>query len=84
MTTVPGDAGAQCEIHCQSIGMSLSAVAIMANNVGCVCQPRRTVGGEAGITAGMATLVMQQQQAQSTLRAQQARQAQYRRTTQGR
>lgn len=35
---VPEDAGQTCADHCQSIGMRLTAVAIMANNVGCVCE----------------------------------------------
>jgi hypothetical protein len=60
---VPPDSAAICAEHCASIGMQLSAVAIMANNVGCVCQH---VHGPAGvsqsspITAGMATIVMQE------------------------
>lgn len=37
---VPQDAASTCQDHCQSIGMRLTAVAIMANNVGCVCEPR--------------------------------------------
>ncbi len=45
--TVPGDAGQTCTNHCQSIGMHLSAVAIMANNVGCICEPA-TVAPVAG------------------------------------
>src|SRR4051794_17042747 len=58
--SVPKDASAQCQHHCDGIGMSLGAVAIMADNVGCVCQVKATSGGEnAAITAGMATLAMQ-------------------------
>jgi len=36
--SVPPDAAQTCARHCQTIGMRLTAVAIMANNVGCVCQ----------------------------------------------
>ena len=35
---VPSDSAQRCEAHCQSIGLELTAVAIMANNVGCVCE----------------------------------------------
>jgi hypothetical protein len=37
--SIPTDAAQTCARHCQTIGMRLSAVAIMAENVGCVCQP---------------------------------------------
>jgi len=37
--SVPPDSAKICARHCDTIGMRLSAVAIMANNVGCVCQP---------------------------------------------
>jgi hypothetical protein len=36
--SLPSDAAQRCEGHCQTIGMHLTAVAIMAENVGCVCQ----------------------------------------------
>jgi len=36
--SIPRDAAHQCAVHCQSIGLSVTAVAIMAENVGCVCQ----------------------------------------------
>jgi hypothetical protein len=65
--SVPRDSAQQCARHCAAIGMSLGAVAIMAENVGCICKPAQTEsgGGEAaGITAGMATIAMQVQQRQ--------------------
>jgi len=73
---VPKDAAAQCAKLCAEIGMRLSAVAIMASNVGCVCQRSQTAAvsdESAATTGGMATLLMQQQAQQ---RAQQAQQAQ--------
>lgn len=63
---VPRDAANTCARHCWDIGLQLSAVAIMANNVGCVCQPRIGPPGPvasnygAATSAGMATIVMQQ------------------------
>lgn len=51
---VPADSAQRCQAHCQSIGLELTAVAIMANNVGCVCeQPARPApAGPRGIDAG--------------------------------
>jgi hypothetical protein len=36
--SIPPDAPQTCARHCQSIGMQVTALAIMAENVGCVCQ----------------------------------------------
>lgn len=73
LVKVPADAGASCGTQCESIGMELGAVAIMAGHVGCVCQPR-SGGSEPALSAtsaGMATIVVvaeqeKQQQHQST------------------
>jgi hypothetical protein len=46
--SVPPDAAQTCAQHCQTIGMRLTAVAIMANNVGCVCQSPAPAGSPAG------------------------------------
>jgi len=61
--SVPVDARQTCETYCHDVGMELGAVAIMANNVGCICES----GGKAGqttasaVSAGMAALVLQMQ-----------------------
>jgi hypothetical protein len=70
--SIPNDAGNICSQQCRRIGMNLSAVAIMANNIGCVCQasastpPAASLG--ASSAAGMVTIEMlnqhQQQQSQ--------------------
>jgi hypothetical protein len=63
--SIPADAAQTCARHCQSIGMRLSAVAIMAENVGCVCQHASdpatptTAGELSAPSAGMATIAMQ-------------------------
>jgi hypothetical protein len=64
---LPQDAAQTCSKHCETIGMRLSAVAIMADNVGCVCQfatqppaGPKTAGEFATPTAGMATIAVQQ------------------------
>jgi hypothetical protein len=92
---VPSDSAQICENHCASIGLGLSAVAIMANNVGCVCQPKAPDGGTKpadstpedaekqannALTAGMATLMLQEEaRRQQEERAQQQRMQQARR-----
>lgn len=38
-TYVPKDSAATCGGYCHDIGLELSSVVIMANNVGCVCSP---------------------------------------------
>jgi hypothetical protein len=65
--SVPPDAAQTCAEHCGSIGLRLSAVAIMASNVGCVCQGGKgaatgegTADQSATAAAGMATILMQQ------------------------
>jgi hypothetical protein len=72
---VPRDAATTCGNHCASIGLQLSAVAIMANNVGCVCQPRNQAGRvseyTASTSAGMATIAMQEAESEQTARRQQ-------------
>lgn len=45
---VAPDSAERCEAHCQSIGLELTAVAIMANNVGCVCERARVSGAGTG------------------------------------
>lgn len=72
---IPEDSAQQCESHCRSIGLELSAVAIMANNVGCVCQPagasrqNSAVGEEASATAGGMTAIVMQEQARQQQQA---------------
>ena len=76
--SIPHDAGNICSQQCRSIGMNLSAVAIMANNVGCVCQP--SAGGPpvatlgASSAAGMATISMLNEQQQEQQQQQQQQQ----------
>jgi len=84
--SIPSDAAQTCGGHCQSIGMQLSAVAIMAENVGCICQfaaPPRASSGTAGELgsppAGMSTIVLQQAVAAAAAAQQRQRQQQPRR-----
>jgi hypothetical protein len=78
--TVPPDAADTCASQCGSIGLRMTAVAIMANNVGCVCQPagdaapatadQADPASSAATAGGMATIMLEQQherqQAQQT------------------
>jgi hypothetical protein len=73
--SIPNDAGNVCSQQCRTIGMNLSAVAIMANNIGCVCQTRSATPpvatSAASSAAGMATITMLNQQQQEQQQQQQ-------------
>ena len=64
---VPSDAANTCRSLCSGVGLEMSAVAIMASNVGCVCQEHRQASRSAAavdreaVTAGMATIVLQEE-----------------------
>ena len=79
---VPPDAAKTCATHCQTIGMQLSAVAIMADNVGCVCQyaaqPKASAdaAGAFATPAGGMTAIAAQEAAAAMALAQQQRQQQ--------
>jgi hypothetical protein len=67
--SVPKNSARICAGHCKSIGMTLSAVAIMAENVGCVCQAGSASASDeeasndsgklSAPAAGMATIALQ-------------------------
>ncbi len=61
---VPADSADQCATYCERIGMELGAVAIMADNVGCICSPRSENEDEAAnvsaATIGMATIALRE------------------------
>ena len=72
--SLPKDTPQVCAQHCDSIGMRLAAVVIIANSEGCVCEPKdatpaapRAGAAAAGITpilAAAAAAAAQQQQQQ--------------------
>ncbi len=75
---VPRDSRATCSNHCVSIGLELSSVVVMANNVGCVCAVPATPSTPAPAPAapqasaaagGMAAILMQQRAAQQSMAA---------------
>lgn len=37
--TIPTDSAAVCTSHCAAMGLRMSAVVVILNSVGCVCQP---------------------------------------------
>jgi hypothetical protein len=66
MVSIPKDATNTCADHCASIGLSLDAVVIMANNVGCVCRSTKSAATDSsGASGGMAALIIQEQQRQA-------------------
>ena len=63
---IPSNSASICARQCRSIGLQVTAVAIMANNVGCVCQHRSRadvdsnhVAESSTAAAGMSTIMMQ-------------------------
>ncbi|NLE85214.1 MAG: hypothetical protein GX607_02330 [Myxococcales bacterium] len=63
---IPSNSASICARQCRSIGLQVTAVAIMANNVGCVCQhgSQASVGSDlvaqsSTTAAGMSTIMMQ-------------------------
>lgn len=74
LLSVPKNAGTTCAEMCSSIGMSLTTVVVMANNVGCACAPPRAVGTDERGVATAAGLVAAQVQEAERQAQQQARQ----------
>ncbi len=74
--TIPSDAATTCQSQCQQMGLHMTAVAIMAETIGCVCQVRPSVQAEnsGASTAGMVTIMHQEAQAQAEQRAAAAQQ----------
>ncbi len=70
MVTVPRDSPHTCTRFCTDMGLTLSAVVVMASNVGCVCTPPIAVSTTQGAaaTAGMATLTMQDEESRKQQR----------------
>lgn len=64
---LPVDSAAQCKSHCQTIGLTLDSVVLMANTVGCVCRAAPAAGspGAAASSGGMAAILLAQQAAQA-------------------
>lgn len=63
---IPTDSSATCSTQCKSLGLDLTSVVIMANNVGCVCGVPATAPApqaSAGAAGGMTAILLQQQAA---------------------
>ena len=72
---VPHDSAATCAGYCQSIGLPLQSVVIMASNVGCVCNAQPTVPTANASAAGGLAALMQQEEARRRQAAAQQQQA---------
>jgi hypothetical protein len=68
-TSIPQDAAQTCSNQCRQVGMKLSAMAIMAETVGCICEPTgapdtpRREG--AAVSGGMTTVLLAEAEASS-------------------
>jgi hypothetical protein len=61
---LPSDAAQTCAGYCAQLDLELSAVAIMASNVGCICQPRGADASQTSASAvagGMTTIMLAEQ-----------------------
>jgi hypothetical protein len=60
------DAATTCKAQCESIGMTLGSVVIIANNTGCVCSAKSAPAAPTAEAAagGMALLMLNQQPVQ--------------------
>jgi len=59
------DAPKVCADHCQSMGMRLAAVVIIANREGCVCEPENArVASAPSTAASIAPVLVDEEQAQ--------------------
>ena len=56
------DTGAQCKKLCEDLDMRMSAVVIISNRTGCVCEPRESKttqsGGAAAVTGGAVAVML--------------------------
>ncbi|HEY6099040.1 MAG TPA: hypothetical protein VIW03_06405 [Anaeromyxobacter sp.] len=64
--SVPKDLGSECAKHCSTLDMRLSAVVIIMNASGCVCEPRQagaaaSTGSAAAAGGAAMNLALQQQ-----------------------
>ncbi len=59
---LPPDSAVECERLCASIGLSLSAVVVVQNSVGCVCQAKNGAPAAGGATAMAATIIALERQ----------------------
>ena len=72
------DAGVQCKKHCGDLDMRMSAVVIIANMTGCVCEPLESKTGQSGgasaNTSGAVASLMAAQEQQRKQQEEQQRQ----------
>jgi outer membrane murein-binding lipoprotein Lpp len=68
---LPPDTAQECAEVCQSIGLQLSAVVVVASAAGCVCEAKPSArsalpGGATAASAGAVIVTVQQQQQQQS------------------
>lgn len=71
--TLPRERASECATHCDTLGMRLSAVVIIMDSAGCVCEPRGAASPApaAAAVAGGAALVAAQEAEQRRRASQQ-------------
>jgi hypothetical protein len=78
--TIPRDSASRCGGICQSIGLGLESVVVMADTVGCVCRAAvaapGSTSGASSAAGGTAAVMFQRAAAASAAAAQQQQQRQ--------
>ena len=65
LVSVPKDTATTCRTHCSQLGLRMSAVVIILNSAGCVCEPGQVSGRSrtgAAAVAGAAVIRRQQEE----------------------
>ena len=73
-TTIPKDTANECIRICDSIGLHMTSVVVVASQVGCVCEPTPGAGskpGQASATSAGAVIALEAQRQQEQARQQQ-------------
>jgi hypothetical protein len=75
LTTLPPDTPQECTKLCQSMGLQLSAVVVVASSAGCVCEVQPGTAGRAGgMAAASAGAVIAAQKEEAAAQQQQIQQ----------
>lgn len=73
LRSVPPETPSQCDEACGSMGMTMSAVVLMASSAGCVCERNPGTPRAAGASAAAGSLVVMMQRRAAAAGSQGAR-----------
>jgi hypothetical protein len=70
-TTIPKETASECTKICDSIGLQMTSVVVVASQVGCVCEKSAASKGAQASTAGAGAVIALEAQRQQQQRQQQ-------------